>query len=158
MPNWCQNYLELTHSDSTMIQKAAKALEEGTFMETFHPTPDDMLDGEVGNGPMPGWYNWRLKNWGTKWDVQSDSIFSDPNFLSAHFDSAWASPTAFYAFLEELGFEVEAKYFEGGMCFYGRYGEESIDFDSFESIPEDIVETFGIDPWEEEAELIDSEG
>jgi len=40
------------------------------------------------------WYNWRVHNWGTKWDCYDLSIEDDemPNGFQAQFNTAWSPP------------------------------------------------------------------
>jgi hypothetical protein len=46
--------------------------------------------------------------------------------VQASFDTAWAPPTGAYEKLMALGFEIEAFYYEPGMCFVGKW-EDGID-------------------------------
>jgi hypothetical protein len=67
------------------------------------------------------WYDWCVKNWGTKWDVDGQLI-SDDGALSYSFESAWSPPSEglreISAKFPELVFALE--YFENGMCFAGK--------------------------------------
>jgi hypothetical protein len=142
MPNWCNNGITLRHADPAMIERAAKALQEGKFLQEFIPTPAPLLEtiaGSYGDEAKDqqlklkqfeninqfgakDWYDWNCNNWGTKWDVSSDNVeIVDANTLTASFDSAWAPPTRAYEQLMEQGFEVEAFYYEPGMCFVGKW-------------------------------------
>lgn len=66
------------------------------------------------------WYDWSVKNWGTKWNAYGQSELS-PNQIQ--FDTAWSSPEPVIAKLStlfpELTFEVEYD-IEGG-CGNGVY-------------------------------------
>ena len=161
MPNWCDNTLHMTHEDPEMIKRAKFAFNRGEFLNEFLPCP---------TGEEENWYSWNCENWGTKWDVGEEGMLSkedleeesDSVFLS--FESAWSPPVAAYSKLEELGFEVEAYYYEPGCCFCGKYvdGEETyIEIVgnsewARENIPADIEEVFGIVDnmawWEEQSE------
>jgi hypothetical protein len=134
MPNWCANGITLRHADPVMIERAAKALQEGTFLQEFIPCPKELTetvaqfgtnDHEKANREKYGygsWYDFNIANWGTKWDVNSDNVaIEDANTVSASFDSAWAPPTRAYEQLVELGFEIEAFYYEPGMGFVGKW-------------------------------------
>lgn len=133
-PNWCGNTIYLTHDDPKMIERAVNAKKD--FLQEFIRCPKELLEGE-------GWYNWRVENWGTKWDVELEIInISEGTTLSAYFSSAWSPPIEAYAKLEEMGFKVLAFYYESGMCFGGRYenGNDQyfeIDFQN-ENWPEDL--------------------
>ena len=148
MPNWCNNGITLRHADPAMIDRVVKG-QEGLLME-FLPTPQELTDTLAG---FPGedkraaheaqqraniekygykdWYDWNVANWGTKWDFSLDSIERvDANTVSASFESAWAPPINAYEKLCALGFEIEAMYYEPGMCFVGKFtgnGEDSYD-------------------------------
>ena len=176
MPNWCNNSLSLSHTDPAMITKAAEALKAGNFLETFIPIPPELKgttapanDTSVSvtyNGNVySDWYQFCVNEWGSKWDVESyggTNISDDGLTLNDGFDSAWAPPTEAYRKLEELGFEVEALYYEPGCAFCGEYSDgfdqyyeipgNSDDVDA--EIPEHINEAFGIAEnmrmWEEE--------
>ena len=139
MPNWCNNGITLRHADPQMIERVLKG-REGLLME-FLPTPQELLDtvaGFVGEDKQAAheaqmksnlekygytdWYNWNIANWGTKWDFALDNLErQDPNTVSAAFDSAWSPPITAYERLLELGFEIEAFYYEPGMCFVGKW-------------------------------------
>jgi len=124
MPNWCNNTLTLTHTEPAMIERAKKALQEGTFLNEFIPTPPKMLETEA-------WYGYRVNHWGTKWDVGLDQgqIFRDKEHeLGFTFCSAWSPPTAAYEKLSDLGFEIEATYYEPGMGFCGYWDNTTDDF------------------------------
>jgi hypothetical protein len=119
-----------------MIERAAKALQEGQFLQEFIPCPKELTetvaqfgtnDHEKTNREKYGyssWYDFNIANWGTKWDVSSDNVeIIDANTLTAGFDSAWAPPVNAYEQLMDLGFEVEAFYYEPGMAFVGKWAD-----------------------------------
>jgi len=137
MPNWCDNNLYLEHNDSEMIKKAKEAWESGKFLATFVPEPD-YTKVEVkptfpqikGNNepvdPTTAWYDWRLQNWGTKWEIGYDEHRGNhaqgcDKTMFVHFDSAWSPPVDAYVKLSELGFLVKAFYHESGMGFCGAW-------------------------------------
>lgn len=45
------------------------------------------------------WYEWRLANWGTKWEASESSIEENDNFV--YFNTAWSMPEAFYVALSK---------------------------------------------------------
>ena len=174
MPNWCNNNLTLTHEDPAMIKRAYDALERGEFLNEFIPVPQDLKDtvsGSMGedhreaheaqqkaNREKHGysnWYDFCVGEWGTKWDVGGDGqtdIHPDGKMLHTTFDSAWSPPVNAYVKLEELGFGVNAMYYEGGMAYAGAYGEggdeeinlEGMSADDVENHYPEIDEAFGI--------------
>ena len=136
MPNWCNNGITLRHADPAMIQRAAKALQEGNFLQEFIPCPQELLDAVanfttnedlVAQHGYSSWYDFNIAKWGTKWDVNSDNVeIEDANTLTAAFDSAWAPPTTAMERLTEMGFTVKLYYYEPGMAFAGIW-EDGID-------------------------------
>ena len=114
MPNWCMNSITVSHENPEMIQKFAAAMKDENLFNTFVPNPTGQWD-----------YGWSIDNWGTKWDVGSTDFTIDTDNTSGYgsFDTAWGPPIEFYRKLEELGFDVDATYFEPGMCFAGHYFE-----------------------------------
>jgi hypothetical protein len=157
-----------------MIQRAYDALERGEFLNEFIPVPADLqiTSGYLGSGDEQkelerktaenrekygygNWYDFCVGEWGTKWDVggqgQSD-IHPDGKMLHTSFDSAWSPPVNAYVKLEELGFGVNAMYYEGGMAYAGAYGDgndeeinlEGMSADDVENHYPEIDEAFGI--------------
>jgi hypothetical protein len=165
MPNWCDNTLNLTHEDPSQIDRAIEAFKQGKLCEEFHPVPPELLSD---NGIDTGWYNWRVNNWGTKWDVGGETAGHvdrlSENSVYFAFESAWSPPVEFYSFLvEELGFTVDAMYYEPGMNFAGRFYDGEDQFVQWSSLEEareilddDLDQQFGIiegmEAWEEENE------
>jgi hypothetical protein len=174
MPNWCNNNLTLEHEDPAMIQRAYDALERGEFLSEFIPVPKDLTDtvsGFVGEDNQAAheaqmkrnlelygykdWYDFCVAEWGTKWDCGEQGcadIHPDGKMLHASFDTAWAPPVNAYVKLEELGFKVNAMYYESGMAFAGAYGDgndeeislEGMSADDVENQYPEIDEAFGI--------------
>ena len=162
MPNWCNNNLTLEHEDPAMIQRAFDALERGEFLSEFIPVPQDLqiTAGRLGDGDEQrelerktaenvakygygNWYDYCVGEWGTKWDVggqgQSD-IHPDGTMLHTTFDSAWSPPVNAYEKLEQLGFKVDAMFYESGMAFAGTYSEGCCDDFSLEDMSADEIE------------------
>ncbi len=85
---------------------------------------------------VSGWYDWRVENWGTKWDVVDVEItqpltFHDdeedvaPESMNASFSfncwTAWGPPVPVWDKLHSMGVSVDADYQDEGMMFEGRY-------------------------------------
>ena len=147
MPNWCNNTVRLIHEDPAMIIRARDALTRGEFFSEFVPIPAYEKDN---------WYAFCVREWGTKWDTECHSVDTYeeyPDTLEAVFDTAWAPPIEFYRKMEKMGFTVEAKYYESGMCFAGMYADGNDDVydmsgmsaaDVESTIPEELDAEFGI--------------
>jgi len=162
MPNWCNNNLTLQHEDPAMIQRAYDALQRGEFLNEFIPVPEDLkiTAGYLGDGDAQkeleaqtkrnvekygygNWYDYCVGEWGTKWDVGGDGqsdIHPDGKMLHTSFDSAWSPPVNAYEKLEQLGFTVDAMFYESGMAFAGTYSEGCCEDFSLESMSADEIE------------------
>ena len=163
MPNWCNNNLTLEHDDPAMIQRAYDALERGEFLNEFIPVPQELMDtvsGFCGDGEAQrkleaqtranvekygygNWYDYCVAEWGTKWDVGADGcqdIHPDGKILTASFDSAWSPPVNAYEKLEQLGFRVNAMFYESGMCFAGSYQDGFCEEVPLEGLSADDIE------------------
>jgi hypothetical protein len=187
MPNWCDNSLTLTHDDPAMIKRAVRAFENSTFLNEFIPCPKELSDttsgsygdkeeqamlmakqeSNVKNYGYSTWYDFAIGEWGTKWDVGCGDINKiDKNNVKFYFQSAWSPPVEAYRKLEEIGFEVNAFYYEPGVNFAGQYydGEDDCyDLSSMDSeqvkeeLPEEIDEEFNISEQMKEWENDDAE-
>jgi hypothetical protein len=152
MPNWCNNYLELTHDDPEMITRAQKAFADGRLLDEFVPVPADLhiVAGRVGDDADPAqieleaqekanlekhgystWYDFAVNEWGTKWDVGGEgdqATVHGPNHIRMNFDSAWAPPVPAMEKFMDQGFRVKLIYWESGMCFCGLFDENGDDY------------------------------
>ena len=166
MPNWCNNYLELTHDDPEMITRAQKAFADGRLLDEFVPVPKSLhiVAGRVGSDDNPeqikleedtarniathgygNWWDYCVNEWGTKWDVGGDgdqARLDGPNHISMNFDSAWAPPVPAMEKFLDLGFRVKLIYWESGMCFCGLFDENGDDYYDYTDMSADeIAET-----------------
>lgn len=183
MPNWCNNTLELAHEDPAMLERARVAFNEGRLCDEFVPVPESLhiVAGRVGDDSNPeqikleedtkrnlevhgyaNWYDYCVNEWGTKWDVGGDGMIAEleNGQLVMSFDSAWSPPIAFYEKMLDLGFQVRAYYYEGGMNFAGIWDNGDDDFYELagssaeirEQIPAVLDEMFCISEYMEEYE------
>ena len=119
MPNWCYQTLEIS-GEPKQLNKLLKKIEvtESESEETTKFSFDNVI-------PMPQgveWYEWRIANWGTKWqpDIQvadvegweNGSVFFD-------FNTAWSPPSPI---IEALITEFKK------LEFHWRYWEESYEY------------------------------
>jgi hypothetical protein len=174
MPNWCQNTLVLKHEDPVMIKRAEDSFAKGAFLNEFIPVPKSLhiVAGRVGdpdeqkklneqeelNREIYGyanWYDYCVNEWGTKWDIGHSDGINDvkTNEIVFYFDSAWSPPTIAYEKLIDLGFTVEATYYEGGMSFCGTFdmnGDQYYDLSDLNAtevastIPSELDMSYGI--------------
>jgi hypothetical protein len=104
-------------------------LDKGPLQRTL-PMPEELLgtnapsdkneDFEKKYGAS-NWYDWRVKVWGTKWDVEFDNVDIQKDFIHVRFDSAWSPPCNWLAQVAEkyptIHFKLE--YEESGCAFKG---------------------------------------
>lgn len=163
MPNWCQNNLTIEHDDLNKVMEFVKAYKEGRACEHYMPVPkNDKGELITDESRSDYWYTWCINNWGTKWDIGSDNDERRGlhptivgNQATMTFDSAWTPPVFLYERLYELGFSVEATYFEPGMGFCGIFEdgeEEYIEYgDDKDMIPKRIWDEYNLDEFFGEA-------
>ena len=186
MPNWCNNSVVLKHEDPAMIERARKAFNGEGLLQEFIPVPQalrDTVSGSMGEDKREAheaqqkanvekygyanWYDFCVNEWGTKWEIGADGNPAQdiPGGLMLGFDSAWSPPIAAYEKLLEMGFEIEAMYYESGMAFAGVWDNGHDDYYEYggldskgiaETLPAELDEAFGISEsaaeWEAEQE------
>jgi hypothetical protein len=95
--------------------------ENGLSFNKIKPTPPELLEGN-------GWYDWRLENWGTKWDLSeqeqrevADQLISESADFQAIFMTANSPPIEAIAALSEMfpHDQFTLDYFESGCWFAG---------------------------------------
>ena len=126
MPNWCNNTITLTGPKEKITKIYEKAKEENAFLQQLHPMPAELEDTTKGsNGDDFNWYDWRVENWGTKWDVDMDGLelSEDGTTITGWFDSAWAPPIHAYEYFLTANEDcsISSLYYEGGMDFAGKW-------------------------------------
>jgi len=170
-----------------MIARARQAVKDDRLLSEFIPVPQELVDTVSGGYAdaeeqrkleeqiaknletygCKDWYEFCINQWGTKWDINGGEIAGESDTsLTIYFETAWSPPIEAYRKLDELGFNIEAMYYEDGMAFCGEYttghGENSIsitgDSDWVEAnVPSHIDEAFAISEnmaqWEEEDEV-----
>jgi hypothetical protein len=118
MPNWCENKLSIMDC-SPELESYLK--ENGLSFNKIKPTPPELLEGN-------GWYDWRLQNWGTKWDLSeqeqreiADQLISESADFQAIFMTANSPPIEAIAALSEMfpHDQFTLDYFESGCWFAG---------------------------------------
>lgn len=126
MPNWCENQLT--------IKGPKEDLDNITINYTQDPEGDaniiDMVldlnkiaprpEGEDGN-----WYEWCIRNWGTKWNIENCGCSwhrNSNNEIHTEFNTAWAPCLEAIDKLAELfpKLKMIMKYCEPGCGFAGK--------------------------------------
>ncbi len=150
MPNWCNNNLELRHKDLRKLKTLSKKAKEGNLFAYIIPEPNYKTTPVVkaypeisaqykkgkekkialANKPTireDSWWDWRVLNWGTKWDIGdapfTNSINNSTGVRALHlaFETAWSPPINIYEALKEQGYYVRAFYNEPGCDFAGEW-------------------------------------
>jgi hypothetical protein len=149
MPNWCDGDITIYGSREDLEKLVAQG-QQGTrevgkdwdsekreyktfqtkpnnfSFENFLPTPPDLLNGE-------GWYDWRVANWGTKWDLDQDNsivgeivVSTDPSKngeyeLGLGIQTAWSPAKGVFQKISEdyPDLHIEYRYVEEGMAYFG---------------------------------------
>jgi Ferredoxin-like domain in Api92-like protein len=152
MPNWCSNRAVIT-GPALVIREITEILnqDDTPLLNWMVPEPKD----------NEGWYEWRVNNWGCKWDV-SDVYFenqAEEDSIEFSFCSPWGPPNeAFRAWAEADGrVEFNLEYWEPGIGFVGSatydgdcYFEEYVDCNQDEAEYKRIAsETWGYEEYEE---------
>ena len=193
MPNWCYNSITIKGSTETIRQLWEDATaddgsgnnHERGLLDAMVPMPAELNDTvvDIANGgrfsdPV-NWYDWRVSNWGTKWDVSTEGLeFTDNGdgtaSIEGWFDSAWSPPIGAYEKFSEQNNDchIEASYHEGGMDFGGFWDTENGDeylegcheeyklpedqqSDLFKRIDEEYNLSDSYDMWDEDENLVD---
>jgi hypothetical protein len=146
MPNWCNNTIEIkgsTETIKTLWEGATAEGDDGGLLNSMVPMPKALNDTTSPTPPdseqpvvdgFDNWYDWRVSNWGCKWDVNTEGLeFEDHGdgtaTIHGWFDSPWGPPTTAYEkFCDDMdGVYLEAFYEEGGMDFAGHWTSEGDD-------------------------------
>ena len=135
MPNWCNNTITLTGPKEKITAIYTKAKKDDALLQQLKPMPE-ALDGTTSPAPKEGkvqplvdgfdnWYDWRVQNWGTKWDVDMEGLelSDDGTTITGWFDSAWSPPIHAYEYFltDNEDCSINSYYYEGGMDFAGQW-------------------------------------
>ena len=117
MPNHTDNRVILSHADSQKIDDIYNVMntDDASLLQHIIPMNEALLDGG-------DWYEWRLDNWGTKWDIyETHCTRIDANTLSMTFYTAWSPPIPVFDKLTDMGYEINARYLDEGWMYVGEY-------------------------------------
>lgn len=112
MPNWVMNIVEITSPEDIFKDIVEFVNGENPFdFNKIIPMPDTVFKGDVGEKEKAehggnNWYDWSIKNWGTKWN-SSDVTVNEINQILT-FSTAWSVPVpiieAFARILPNISF------------------------------------------------------
>ena len=164
MPNWVQTNITITGSKDSIKKllenvhgKETEDENETDFdFNKLIPMPDNIYKGNIGQKERElygadNWYDWSIKNWGTKWnawDVYYD--YGDKGATIA-FQTAWDAPLPIYRELEkqypDLHFSIEyADEDLGNNCGWYENGEWTRADEVYEDCPRKAFD-FACDVW-----------
>ena len=104
MPNWCSNSISIqgpTDKIRTIWHRANDSVEYSGLLNamvempeelrgtTSPGDPDEVLQEKYG---ASNWYDWRVSNWGTKWDIDNQGLPISLNKLITASSSRASTP------------------------------------------------------------------
>ena len=140
MPNHCHNKIEI-YGEEKDLKKIIKFLEGKDRCFDFNnviPIPKELENTKAPvNEPesfenrrlrkvhgADNWYDWKVKNWSTKWNSYEDSLENnDGDWITYEFDTAWSPPeNVIFALREKFpNVDISAFYDEPGVQMAGYY-------------------------------------
>ena len=125
MPNWCYNRVEIYGADAEKIADKIASEETPFDFAKIVPEPDydkievePTFENEDSDFCMPKWWDWRVQNWGTKWNSSECEVtIMDDEQVEYTFNTAWGPPEPIIHKLRELypDVSITAFYDEPGM-------------------------------------------
>ena len=147
MPNWCNNHVQLSGKKVNQLVKFLDKNQGKNFFDFFVPPAKENDDN---------WYSYNQENYGCKWNCDAHTWEKeDEEVITVIFDSPWGPPLALFEKMFQEGWDVDAKYYEPGMCFVGHWynGDDDVyeyaDEDVMSVVPEYLVEFWNLDEQEE---------
>lgn len=141
MPNHCYQSVEV-YGPRFLVKELYDHLTKADpeFCQIVIPMPFEQWlapKTKWGEYDVEGWYDWRVNNWGTKWDVcdvqmtgplylhDDEPDTGDPWTINASFQfncwTAWSPPIPVWQKLHSMGIRIHAEYQDEGMMFEGRW-------------------------------------
>jgi len=131
MPNWCNNVLDVKgpkeevqrfYNENRGVCKRddGDVNNELLFSKSF-PEPFKENEIDPSTDKEFDWWNWRINNWGTKWEPSDPTFDMDENQISYFFDTAWSPPEGWFKKVIKLYPELDfyMTFEEPGMAFKG---------------------------------------
>lgn len=145
MPNWCYNSISVEGPKADVL-KFLEAVRSDEKFPHFNfngiiPMPEELVGTESPNTNeelaakltekygASDWYDWALKNWGTKWNCTAidewDITHRKNNEIYAQInvDTAWSPPTEFLINASKIypSLTFSNEFYEEGNCFIGSH-------------------------------------
>jgi hypothetical protein len=144
MPNWCNNILTVSGTASSVNKFVKEVQRDVTYpgekkvhlpfsFEKICPTPEALKNDEWQNNAIiaeantkkygyKGWYDFHCDEWGTKWELSSDTtVRKDKGKVTYSFQTAWSPPVPLITKASKLypDLKFELRFCEEGMEFDG---------------------------------------
>jgi hypothetical protein len=133
MPNYCNNNLKVSGSlkditdfyENNMIDNDAEQRQTSKNLTFGYVVPEPKFDNKEDEEKYKkaGWYEWRIENWGTKWDAITDYVDYKPenSELNISFETAWTPPIKWLekAQIRYPKLKFYLSYYEDGLMFKG---------------------------------------
>ena len=138
MPNWCNNNIEII-GPKKKVDALIEGAKKGEFINTLYPMPKELEDTQstsdeevMKKQPVVdgynNWYDWRVANWSTKWDVdlydpdnldEQEELFGPDDGdkrVAFGFDSAWSPPIGACEqyLIDNTDMSIKLTYYEPG--------------------------------------------
>lgn len=129
MPNWCFNSLVFRGRQRDLAELLGKIHGDHCHLGfgKVIPEPEGLGDERSSDGLLPGWYEWRCENWGTKWDIDSPgstSVLATPGHgqLTLSFETAWSPSLPVTEAISKIApsLELDHMYCDESMAAAGR--------------------------------------
>jgi hypothetical protein len=144
MPNWCNNWMTIKHSDPKMIQTLVEGYERDELFECLYPVATEaehlaaLETADAGQVFLWGSVfdpasiiDRAAYGWGTKWDTGKThgvepKVNKDGKGVRFSCYTAWTPPIGVYKHWVSLGFKINARYNETGMQLQGNWSDAEV--------------------------------
>lgn len=153
------NFKIATHELGQLTFNRLIPMPTNIFMGDLSKTEEDKYGAEN------CWYEWRIKNWGTKWDAYQQEIqMLDDDILQIMFQTAWSAPIPYMEELAKVcveeGCEMSGKFadedFGGNMGIYYINYDDEFAVEWYDCDAELYETCWGWNPLEETEDEFDS--
>lgn len=138
MANWCENRITIWNDDPIVIKRIIDAFERGALFDEFIPCPKELFASKspaykqrmIEKHGAETWFDWRIKHWGTMWDVKLNDRNSlkvvSPTKIILSISTAWAPPVPVLDHWVDIGCHVRGRFHEPGMKYKGAYKDKRL--------------------------------
>ena len=105
MPNWCSNRVEIFGEPEEIdaVKELVTSDDSDFDFNKILPMPEALESTVKGSNHVPSeelkkkygfdnWYDWRIHNWGTKWEATDVEAEINGDYMVYHFETAWCPP------------------------------------------------------------------